>query len=318
METNDHTPPTADRPDDGVPTDRRPLGFWLRLTDRQLSAAFADEFEAEGLDRRDWMLLNLLAGDVDDDRLARFVASGPHRGGKRLRRMAERGWITRTDDGWALTDAGRAQRDVLKTRVDAIRDRVAGAISPEDYATVVASLEAIAREFGWDGGERMPRGPRGRFSHRPGRAEWHGRGPWAFDREGRGNAHHGFGPDFGPARDHHACGPHGAHGAHGDTTRTAHTGTAPRAPQGPRRARVRVRQRLRARLRRGLLRGTPRLGELTPPTDQDGALTHRGRRSASGDERSGCYRPAAPASEVPTSVRWKFWNDRDAVGPRCP
>ena len=215
METNDHTPPTTDRPDDGVPTDRRPLGFWLRLTDRQLSAAFADEFEAEGLDRRDWMLLNLLAGDVADDRLARFVASGPHRGGKRLRRMAERGWITRTDDGWALTDAGRAQRDVLKTRVDAIRDRVAGAISPEDYATVVASLEAIAREFGWDGGERMPRGPRGRFSHRPGRAEWHGRGPWAFDREGRGNAHRGFGPDFGPARDHHACGPHGAHGAHG-------------------------------------------------------------------------------------------------------
>lgn len=26
--------------------------------------------------------------------------------------------------------------------------------------------------------------------------------------------------------------------------------------------------------------------------------------------------PSAPASVVPTSVRWKFWNERDAVGPR--
>lgn len=28
--------------------------------------------------------------------------------------------------------------------------------------------------------------------------------------------------------------------------------------------------------------------------------------------------PAAPASVVPTSVRWKFRAERDAVGPRCP
>jgi hypothetical protein len=29
-------------------------------------------------------------------------------------------------------------------------------------------------------------------------------------------------------------------------------------------------------------------------------------------------RPAEPASVTPTSVRWKFWNERDAVGPRWP
>ena len=34
--------------------------------------------------------------------------------------------------------------------------------------------------------------------------------------------------------------------------------------------------------------------------------------------RTLAQRPAAPASLTPTSVRWKFWNDRDAVGPRCP
>ncbi len=30
------------------------------------------------------------------------------------------------------------------------------------------------------------------------------------------------------------------------------------------------------------------------------------------------YAPGAPASVTVTSVRWKFWNERDAVGPRWP
>ncbi|KRA25315.1 hypothetical protein ASD65_13450 [Microbacterium sp. Root61] len=219
MEINDNTqPPEGTNPTDGVPTDRRPLGFWLRLTDRQLTAAFADEFEADGLDRRDWMLLNLLAGDADDERLARIVERASQRGGKRLRRLADRGWITQTDGAWTLTEAGRAQRDSLKTRVDAIRERVAAAISPEDYATVVASLEAIAREFGWDGSERMPRGPRGRggFGRRSERGDWHGRrhgigfdSPAAFDRGLPYNAHRGFAPGFGP-RGGHGFGPEDA------------------------------------------------------------------------------------------------------------
>ena len=167
METNDYTAPEEGDTDDtaGTPTSRRPLGFWLRLTDRQLRAAFAAEFESEGLDRRDWMLLDLLAGDVDDERLARFTQRAAYRGSRRLDRLAARGWVTRSDQGWTLTDEGRAQRDALAGRVDAIRERVASAVSPEEHAGLVASLEAIARELGWDG-ERMPRRPRGRHDRR--------------------------------------------------------------------------------------------------------------------------------------------------------
>ena len=57
------------------PADRRPIGYWLRVVDGLLTHEFAVALEAEGLSRRDWMLLNVLSGDVDapglSERLAR-------------------------------------------------------------------------------------------------------------------------------------------------------------------------------------------------------------------------------------------------------
>jgi hypothetical protein len=40
------------------------------------------------------------------------------------------------------------------------------------------------------------------------------------------------------------------------------------------------------------------------------------RHSSHPDEVRRGYEPAERASRPATSVRWKFWNDRDAVGPR--
>lgn len=61
-----------------------------------------------------------------------------------------------------------------------IRDRIADSVSADDYATTVATLEAIARELGWDG-ETVParghRGGHGHHAHRmPGRAHRYGDG----------------------------------------------------------------------------------------------------------------------------------------------
>jgi hypothetical protein len=239
-------------PAEGVPTDRRPLGFWLRLVDHELSEAFAAEFGADGLERREWMLLNLIAGDVDDERLAERVAKHSRkRGGRLFQALAERGWIVESGGTWTLTDEGRAQRDVLKSRVDAIRERVAGAVSPEDYATTVASLEAIARELGWDGSERMPRGfgPGAGFGpgfgHDTGHGFGHdtghddGRGFGPCGRHGHGHGHAGFGMDHaGFGKDHAdaahgdphhggfrpGCGLDDRHGAHHHPRHGAHDG----------------------------------------------------------------------------------------------
>ncbi len=183
-EDTDYNPP-SDEGDHGSPSDGdRPIGYWLRAVDRLISREFADAFAGAGIDRRDWMLLRALSGEVELPAFAERFA----RKGKRLRGLAQRGWVEEQGDGtWTLTDEGRAARERLGTAVDGIRARIAGAVSPEDYATTVASLEAMARELGWEEGQRMPRGGFG-----PGRGFGRGFGP------GFGPGfEHGFGPGFG-------------------------------------------------------------------------------------------------------------------------
>ncbi|KQZ85527.1 hypothetical protein ASD56_04175 [Microbacterium sp. Root166] len=197
-----------------LPTDRRPLGYWLRAVDALLTRQFDAAFAAENITRREWMLLNLVAGDVDAPGWAERLA----RKGKRLRRLEDLGWAEEQGDGtWALTDAGRDAHQRLGDIVNGIRSRVAGAVSPEDYATTMASLEAIARELGWDEGDPFP-GGRGR-----GRG-WGGRfgGPRPFRPEIRfgfgPNLHHGFEPGRPgrPGTDpHHGTSHEDSWGGHG-------------------------------------------------------------------------------------------------------
>ncbi|MBN9154045.1 MAG: hypothetical protein J0J05_08685 [Microbacterium sp.] len=169
---------TAD--DVGTPTER-PLGYWLRLVDALITREFARTLENEGVGRRDWMLLNVLSGTIEVPGLAERLA----RRGKHLRRLEERGWVAPAGDGtWSLTDEGRAAQERLTALVSGIREKVAGAVSPEEFATMTASLEAIARELGGD------------------ETSWPGRG-FGFGGRGFGRGFgkgfggdRGFGPDF--------------------------------------------------------------------------------------------------------------------------
>ena len=202
---------------DAAGDDPRPLGTWLRIVDALIAREHDAGFAGEEASRRDWMLLSVLSGDVRAPGMAERLA----RKGTRLRDLAARGWVREQADGtWVLTDEGRAARERLGGVVDGIRARVTGAVSPEDLATTLASLEAIARALGWD--ETMPEprhGHRPGFGHRPGRpGRGHRPGHPGFDgplpldpdyRDGLGrNRHHGFpspgGPDHGPhAHGHH-------------------------------------------------------------------------------------------------------------------
>lgn len=157
---------------------RKPIGFWLRTVDRLIAAEFAELFAAEGLTRGDWRRLNLIAGTFDDPRMAERLASRP----EKLDRLIERGWVAGDAGSLQLTDAGREAYESLLERVNALRARVAGAVDPEAFATTMASLEAIAREFGYAEDRRTPDGRGfgrrrgGRPGFRPGfgAAEVHG------------------------------------------------------------------------------------------------------------------------------------------------
>lgn len=194
--TTDQNRPDRDGPDHDAPdqTDRRPFGFWLKLIDRRLSEEMEELFAADGITRRDWRMLNLLAGTAQDERLAERVHAKPHA----VHRLAQRGWVTGFPP--KITDAGREARDRLENEVTALRERVSGAVSPEDFATTLRSLEAIARELGWDESQPFPRGRRGGRRHGS-RGQEHHEGAERFGHR------HGFGPfDHTDAQEH--CGPH--------------------------------------------------------------------------------------------------------------
>lgn len=210
--TDDTTDRAADA--DYGPTDqhstheggRRPFGFWLKLVDRHISDQMETLFADDGITRRDWRMLNLLAGEARDERLSERLLSKPHA----LHRLVERGWVAGFPP--EITDAGREARDRLETEVTALRERVAGAVSADEFATTLRTLEAIARELGWDESQPLPRGRRGgrRFGSRM--HEHHGPHEGA---ERFGNRRHGFGGFADDAAPEH----HASHGGYGHRRR---------------------------------------------------------------------------------------------------
>lgn len=184
MNTAENTPEEEHRPP--FPADRAPLGAWLRLVDRLIDREFAAAFDGEDVTRRDWMLLNAVAGTVEEPGIGRRLAAG----GKRITRLADRGWITQDGDDWTLTDTGRAAFDRLSEKVDTVRAKVAGALSDDEFAHLKTSLAKVARGLGWDETQPMPRG-RGRKRRERG-AGW---GPY-----GHGHGFGGYGHEFGERR----------------------------------------------------------------------------------------------------------------------
>ncbi len=196
----------------------RPFGFWIKAVDRLMASEFATAFDGEHANRRDWRLLNVVDGAAP----ARRPLSA-----HKLHSLVERGWVVADGDGWALTDEGRAAKERLGGIVDGIRAKVTDAVSPEELATTVATLEQIARAFGWDEETPLPRGRGRRHGFGPrgfgGHGFGHGFGPRAgrgFGRRHGGPFRPGFGPDsetehgFGPDAEH-GCDHHGrGHGEH--------------------------------------------------------------------------------------------------------
>ena len=220
-------------PENASPDRSRPFGFWITAADRLLAARFATAFEDEGITRREWRILNVVDGTVPIGREL------PERA---LRPLLDLGWIERTADGWALTADGSAARTRLSTAVEEIRDEVAALLDAEEFATMAASLEKLARGLGYEDGMRLPRRRgtrrddhrRGHGHHRHGRSahgEYSGHrehaAPCGHDGRGERPGHDRFAerPGFGREwlrREHR----HGEH-AHGRGPRGGHHRHAP-------------------------------------------------------------------------------------------
>jgi hypothetical protein len=133
-------------------TERRPIGFWLKLVDRLLDERLA--VALGDLTRRHWQVLNVVqqgpARQADiDDRVRPFLTAGATTE-KEVADLVARGWVSGTD-AYALTLLGKTEFQRLLDNVSADRVQAMKGVKPEDYSTTVATLERVARNLGWIG-----------------------------------------------------------------------------------------------------------------------------------------------------------------------
>jgi hypothetical protein len=133
-----------------IPTDRRPIGFWLKLVDRlideRLNGTLGD------LTRRHWQVLNVVQqGQADrgeiDTRVRPFLG-GELTAAREVADLRDRGWIAGAGM-LALTEQGRTEFQRILSRVSTDRASMMADIAPEEYASTVSVLERMARNLGW-------------------------------------------------------------------------------------------------------------------------------------------------------------------------
>ncbi len=175
---------------EGRDDERMPLGFWLRTVDALIARRLAEGLAAEGVSRREAMVLWALARAADDPERTALLSARLKGSGKRLRSLVDRGWVQESVGRWELTAEGVAVQQRLAAALHAVRAEVASAVPAEDFATMTASLRAIAAALGGDeSAQPHAGGPFARWGGGNGAPMWFG-------------GSHGLGADVGPVRGH--------------------------------------------------------------------------------------------------------------------
>jgi DNA-binding MarR family transcriptional regulator len=143
-----------------VPTDRRPIGFWLKLVDRLIDESFDRLLLEVGLTRRHWQVLTALqAGPATvhqlDASLAPFLGQREPTTRPVLEDLHARGWLAWSPDDHATpTQAGATAHTALLAGVAANRRLVTAGVTADEYLATVDVLRRMATNLGWtDPGE---------------------------------------------------------------------------------------------------------------------------------------------------------------------
>jgi hypothetical protein len=124
-------------------SDDKPIGWWLKHLDRAFEEAFAAALAGEGVDRRQWQLLNVAAAGGTAAALAPFFTD-PAEADAPVRALVERGWVRADDRVLTLTADGAAARERLVRTVRDQRARTMQGIEPAEYTATVDVLRRMA------------------------------------------------------------------------------------------------------------------------------------------------------------------------------
>ncbi|MGI5129012.1 MarR family winged helix-turn-helix transcriptional regulator [Pseudonocardia sp. CA-107938] len=115
----------------------------MKEVDRLLEQSFAGALAVEGVDRRQWQLLNAIAREGSADVLAPFLPDPADRD-HAVAVLVERGWVERRGDRLVLTADGTALRARLTVIIGEQRRRITDGISDAEYVATVDVLRRMA------------------------------------------------------------------------------------------------------------------------------------------------------------------------------
>lgn len=125
----------------------RPIGYWLKHVDGLIEAGFLRSLASEGLTRRGWQVLNVLAdgGDIEES-LRPFWTAGESGIEEVLADLAARGWVSDVEP-YQLTDVGWAAHAQISQTVRTARQAITAGISDDEYRQTVDVLRRMSENL---------------------------------------------------------------------------------------------------------------------------------------------------------------------------
>ncbi len=134
----------------------RTLAYWLALVDRLVERGFAGALEEHGITRMQWRILTALSeGPATAEQLDASLADLPAyeddaTAAEQLGELVESGWVEAAD-AYRLTERGIAASGHILDAVAELRARLLDGVSADEEQAIVALLERMARNLGWEG-----------------------------------------------------------------------------------------------------------------------------------------------------------------------
>jgi len=135
----------------------RTLASWLALVDRLVEQRFSGTLDEHGITRMQWRILTALGdGPATADQLDAALADLPafdddQTAAEQLDELVESGWVDSTG-AYSLTERGRTAHGHIVDAVAELRLTALADVSADEEAAMIAVLERMARNLGWEPG----------------------------------------------------------------------------------------------------------------------------------------------------------------------
>jgi DNA-binding MarR family transcriptional regulator len=136
-------------------TKQLPIGYWLKHTDEVITKHVNQVLGDNGFTRIRWQVLNMLYEAGTTTRSDVFTTMKTFIDARQLDEIldgfVQEGWLVKSSDGdttaLVLTDAGKAEREVIFKRQSEVRRRAMQGITDQEYTTVLGVLQRIVNNL---------------------------------------------------------------------------------------------------------------------------------------------------------------------------